>query len=107
MFRVPALCDVKGNTAHPYGFAFTVAFDATAPGRPAHLPIWEHGPVLGFVFCAGVQRVLHRQADEFTILRMDYVSEALKVELLRRREAKQGAPFLRHPNLIALDVPNP
>jgi len=38
---------------------------------------------------------------------MDYISEALNVELLRRREAIEGAPLVRHPNLITLDVPHP
>ena len=34
-------------------------------------------------------------------------SEAIEVELLRRREAEEGAPFVRNPNLIAHNIPHP
>src|SRR5204863_72113 len=34
-------------------------------------------------------------------------SEAIKIDLLGRREAKEGATFVREPNFVARNIPHP
>ena len=107
LFCQLAPSDIARNSAHPGRLALVAELNAPALVQPAYLPSRQDYPVLSFIFHAGVQRVLHSLAERVTIVRVYRVSESVDVELLRRREAKQGLPFFRNPDLITHDVPHP
>src|SRR5438128_627868 len=106
-FSQLAPSDIARNAAHPGRLAFAIELDAPALVQPAYLPIRQEYPVLRVIFHASAQRVLHSLEERVTIVRVYCVSESVDVELLRRREAKQGPPFFRNPDLITHDVPHP
>src|SRR5947199_10654896 len=107
LFGKPALSDVEQNTVHQDTLAITVELGTAAPDKPANFTIRQHHPVFDWIFCACLQGILHGLTHHVTILRMDNIPNAFRIELFRWREAKNSPRFVGNPNFIARDVPSP
>ena len=99
-------CAITGDPAHPKRLV-TFELDATTPGDPTHLPVWQQHAILHSIFTLGLKRAPDRRIPSRTILGMNVGDERRVIQARVWHQAKQSASLFRHPNLISYQIPHP
>jgi hypothetical protein len=83
-FSPPALGNIERDPPHPERLA-AAELDATTPGDPTHLPIWQQHAILDGVFTLGLNRAPDRRIPSRTIFEMHARDQRRAIQARVRR----------------------